>query len=291
MSLTSNPAATICPILVGYLMGNVANSSLVDARPALYIAGGIFILATIVLIFTNIPEPILDAIKEEEKVKKETAKQAEPTLSGALRFRHFVLGAIAIFIYVGVEVGIPNMANLYMTNDVKIAASAAGVLVGMYWFLMLIGRFVGGIIGGKVSSRAMLSTVAAIGMIFILLACICDPATTIAIPAFDADFNLISVDAPINILFLVLCGLCTSVMWGGIFNLAVEGLGKYTAVASGFFMVMVCGGGIIPLVQGGVADACGYLSSYWVLFAGLAYILYYALIGHKNVNKNISTEA
>lgn len=284
-------AATICPILVGYLMGNVANSSLVDARPALYIAGGIFILATIVLIFTNIPEPILDAIKEEEKVKKETAKQAEPTLSGALRFRHFVLGAIAIFIYVGVEVGIPNMANLYMTNDVKIAASAAGVLVGMYWFLMLIGRFVGGIIGGKVSSRAMLSTVAAIGMIFILLACICDPATTIAIPAFDADFNLISVDAPINILFLVLCGLCTSVMWGGIFNLAVEGLGKYTAVASGFFMVMVCGGGIIPLVQGGVADACGYLSSYWVLFAGLAYILYYALIGHKNVNKNISTEA
>ena len=284
-------AATICPILVGYLMGNVTNSSLVDARPALYIAGGIFILATIVLIFTNIPEPILDAIKEEEKVKKETAKQAEPTLSGALRFRHFVLGAIAIFIYVGVEVGIPNMANLYMTNDVKIAASAAGVLVGMYWFLMLIGRFVGGIIGGKVSSRAMLSTVAAIGMIFILLACICDPATTIAIPAFDADFNLISVDAPINILFLVLCGLCTSVMWGGIFNLAVEGLGKYTAVASGFFMVMVCGGGIIPLVQGGVADACGYLSSYWVLFAGLAYILYYALIGHKNVNKNISTEA
>ncbi|KAA6325341.1 L-fucose-proton symporter, partial [termite gut metagenome] len=92
---------------------------------------------------------------------------------------------------------------------------------------------------------------------------------------------------PINVMFIALCGLCTSVMWGGIFNLAVEGLGKYTAAASGFFMVMVCGGGIIPLIQGSVADSFGYLSSYWVMFAGLAYLLYYALIGCKNVNKNI----
>ena len=284
-------AATICPILVGYLMGDVANSSLVDARPALYIAGGIFLLATIVIIFTNIPEPILDAIKNEEITKHETAKQAEPTLSGALKFRHFVLGAVAIFIYVGVEVGIPNMANLYMTNDLKIVPAAAGVLVGMYWFLMLIGRLVGGAIGGKVSSKAMLSTVSAVGIIFLLLAIFSNPMNTIAIPAFDSDFNAVSVDAPINILFLVLCGLCTSVMWGGIFNLAVEGLGKFTAVASGFFMVMVCGGGVLPVIQGGVADAAGVLTSYWVPLIGLAYILFYALIGHKNVNKDLSAQA
>lgn len=284
-------AATICPILVGYLMGDVANSSLVDARPALYIAGGIFILATIVIIFTNIPEPILDAIKEEEVTKHETEKQAEPTLSGALKFRHFVLGAIAIFIYVGVEVGIPNMANLYMTNELSIVPAAAGVLVGMYWFLMLIGRLVGGAIGGKVSSKAMLSTVSAVGIIFLLLAITSDPLNTIAIPAFDSDFNAVSVDAPINILFLVLCGLCTSVMWGGIFNLAVEGLGKFTAVASGFFMVMVCGGGVLPVIQGGVADASDALTSYWVPLIGLAYILFYALVGSKNVNKDLSEKA
>ena len=79
-------------------------------------------------------------------------------------------------------------------------------------------------------------------------------------------------------------------MWGGIFNLAVEGLGKYTAAASGIFMVMVCGGGILPLIQGYVADISNYLSSYWVIIAGLAYMLFYALVGSKNVNKDIPVE-
>ena len=79
-------------------------------------------------------------------------------------------------------------------------------------------------------------------------------------------------------------------MWGGIYNLAVEGLGKYLAAASGLFMVMVCGGGIIPWIQANVADLAGYMASYWVIFAGLAYLLYYALIGSKNVNKDISVE-
>ena len=79
-------------------------------------------------------------------------------------------------------------------------------------------------------------------------------------------------------------------MWGTIFNLAVEGLGKYTPMGSGIFMVMVCGGGILPLIQGGVADFAGYLSSYWVVVAGLAYMLFYALVGSKNVNKDIPVE-
>ncbi|MFA5588548.1 MAG: hypothetical protein WC987_07250, partial [Mariniphaga sp.] len=75
--------------------------------------------------------------------------------------------------------------------------------------------------------------------------------------------------------------LCTSIMWGGIYNLAVEGLGKYLAAASGIFMVMVCGGGILPAIQGFVADAVGYMGSYWVIFIGLAYLLFYALAGSK----------
>ena len=72
--------------------------------------------------------------------------------------------------------------------------------------------------------------------------------------------------------------------------MAVEGLGKYLAAASGIFMVMVCGGGILPALQGWVADIAGYLPSYWVIVAGLAYLLFYALIGSKNVNTDISVE-
>ena len=85
----------------------------------------------------------------------------------------------------------------------------------------------------------------------------------------------------VGVLLFVACGLCTSVMWGATFNLAVEGLGKYTSIASGLFMVMVCGGGILPLLQGAVADAAGYIQSYWVLVAALAYTLWFALSGSK----------
>ena len=95
---------------------------------------------------------------------------------------------------------------------------------------------------------------------------------------------------PVSALFLVLCGLCTSVMWGGIFNLAVEGLGKYTAQASGIFMMMVVGGGVLPLIQQSISDSVGYMASYWLIIAALAYLLFYGLVGCKNVNKDIPVE-
>ena len=263
-------AATICPVLVGYLMGQVTQqTSLIDGRPALMIAMGIFALAYVVLLLSKLPEPILDALKNGEK-------KEEPALKGLFQFPHYVMGVIAIFLYVGIEVGIPNMANLYMTSTADkgglgMDATIAGSIVGAYWFLMMIGRLVGGAIGGKVSAKAMLSAVSTAALAFIVLG-IMMPSSTV---------EIMSYTIPLNVLFFVLCGLCTSVMWGGIFNLAAEGLGKYTALASGFFMVMVCGGGLLPLLQGAVADFAGYLNSYWVLFAALCYMLFYALVGSK----------
>lgn len=80
---------------------------------------------------------------------------------------------------------------------------------------------------------------------------------------------------------------------GGIFNLAVEGLGKYTEKGSGIFMALVCGGGILPLFQNAIVDITGgegYLTSYWLIVVALAYLLYYALVGCKNVNKDIPVQ-
>lgn len=277
--------ATIVPVLVGYLIGNAAQATIKDANPALFIAMGIFALAFIVLFFVNIPEPRLD------KVKPSTEKSKYSALS----FRHFILGAAAIFVYVGVEVGIPNIANLFMTEGLGkgglgIDTTTAGTVVGTYWFLMLIGRLVGASIGAKVSSKAMLSFASALGLIFVLLAVFLPTSTTVSMPVFQSDISFGMAQVPINIMLLILCGLCTSIMWGGIFNLAVEGLGKYTEAASGIFMIMVCGGGILPLIQGSVADSLGFLSSYWVVAIGLAFLLYYALVGSKNVNKDIPVE-
>lgn len=272
---------TLVPILVGVLVGDVLKASIPDVNPVLFIALGIFAMVGIVLYFVDIPEPHIT-----------TKAIAEKLAHSAWSFRHFILGAVAIFVYVGVEVGIPGTLNLFLAdpNAGGLAATTAGFVAGTYWFLMLIGRFVGASIGGKVSSKTMLIVASFVGMVFVLLAIFLPTSTTVSIPVFQSTTSGLSfgsASVPINAMFLVLCGLCTSVMWGGIFNLAVEGLGKYVAAASGIFMTMVVGGGILPLIQNYVADSATYMVSYWVPFLGLAYLFYYALIGSKNVNTDI----
>jgi len=278
--------ATIVPVLVGYLIGTIsAGTSIADANPALFLAMGIFALAFIVLFSMQIPEP--HAAQANVNAVKNT--------HSPMSFRHFILGAIAIFLYVGIEVGIPNIANLFMTggseaNGLGIDTTTAGSVVGTYWFLMFIGRLTGGSLGAKFSSKGMLTFVSALGILFVVLAILTPTTQVVNMPVFKSDISFGLAEVPMSIMFLVLCGLCTSVMWGGIFNLATEGLGKYTAAASGIFMAMVCGGGILPAIQGAVADVVGYVESYWVIVLALAFLLFYALVGSKNVNTDIKVD-
>ena len=278
--------ATIVPVLVGYLIGTIsAGTSIADANPALFLAMGIFALAFIVLFSLQIPEP--HAAQANVNAVRDT--------HSPMSFRHFILGAIAIFLYVGIEVGIPNIANLFMTgsseaNGLGIDTTTAGSVVGTYWFLMFIGRLTGGSLGAKFSSKGMLTFVSALGILFVVLAILTPTTQVVNMPVFKADISFGLAEVPMSIMFLVLCGLCTSVMWGGIFNLATEGLGKYTAAASGIFMAMVCGGGILPAIQGAVADVVGYVESYWVIVLALAFLLFYALVGSKNVNTDIKVD-
>ena len=265
-------SATIVPVLAGYLIGEVTDKTQVaDVNPALFTAMGIFALAFVIILCSYIPEPELEAAAAEGEQKKESTMES---IKGALSHKNLVFGVIAIFLYVGIEVGIPNVANLYMTSadGLGMAAGVAGSLVGAYWFLMLVGRLVGSVVGGKVSSKAMMVAVSSAAILFILLGIFLPKTLTM---------TLLEAQVPVAILFFVLCGLCTSVMWGAVFNLAVEGLGKYTSIASGLFMVMVCGGGLLPLLQGAVADFAGYINSYWVLVAALVYMLWFALVGSK----------
>lgn len=277
---------TLVPVLVGVFVADVTKANIKDVYPVMYIAMGVFAFAFIILALVQIPEPHMEVKKAIDNVKDKYS---------ALSFRHFVLGAIGIFVYVGVEVGIPGTLNLFLA-DKSIAgldATSAGFVTGTYWFLMLIGRFFGASIGGKVSSKSMLTVAAGLGLVLVLLAIFLPITTKVSMPVFQSINGSLSfgmMEVPINAMFLVLCGLCTSVMWGGIFNLAVEGLGKYVTTASGIFMTLVCGGGILPLLQNFLADSVGYMASYWVVFVGLAYLLYYAAIGSKNVNTNIPVE-
>lgn len=267
---------TIAPIFLGYLIGGQASTASVsDAAPAMLTAMLIFVVAFLVIFFTDIPEPHIETAEQREAAKQHKDKY------GPMSFRHFVLGAIAIFFYVGVEVGIPNTANLYMSNNPLVGPAIAGTVVGFYWLMMMCGRLLGGAIGGKVSSKAMLAAVS--GTAIVMLLCVMFfPETWVV--------SFKGVELPVSMIIMFLCGLMTSVMWGAIFNLAAEGLGKYTPAASGIFMALVCGGGILPFFQNMLADHVGYLLSYIVPIVGLLYILLYALWGSKNVNKDIPTE-
>jgi FHS family L-fucose permease-like MFS transporter len=270
---------TIAPILVGWLVGgSIENATVAKAAPVMIIAMAIFAIAFLVILFTNIPEPHMETAEEKAARLAGTAKK---DAHSPMSFRHFVLGAIAIFFYVCIEVGIPNTANIHFSSLPNVGPAIAGTFIGAYWFCMLIGRLIGSAIGGKVSSKAMLMCTSAVAILFLLLAMFIPESNTITIGK-----NTV----PLSLAFLTLCGLCTSVMWGSIFNLSTEGLGKYTAPASGIFMTLVCGGGIIPFLQNLLADKVGSIPSYWLLVACLCYLLFYALSGHKNVNKDIPVE-
>ena len=344
-------SATLTPFLVGVLIGALTpRSQLSDVDSLLWIAIGIFIAAFIIIYFVNIPEP------QDTAANKSVKFSHSPW-----NFRHTVLGVIGIFIYVGIEVGIPGTLMFYLSDQKSSgagilgdASTIAGAIVAIYWLLMLVGRFASSFISGKVSTRNQLLAVSGIGVILVVMAIFSSKETKIGVPGFIYDpvasttstlsqagmpdheiqgfianpteealapysssqiietkqgpvsktvvnestkepAEVISAlvnapGVPIAALFLVLCGLCTSVMWGGIFNLAVEGLGKYTAQASGIFMMMVVGGGVIPLVMQLIADAVGYMTSYWLMVGCLGYLFIYGLWGCINVNKDIPVD-
>lgn len=347
-------AGTLTPFVAGALIGTVTKkTSMSDVAPLLFIAMGVFLVAFLIISAVNIPEPA----SERKNVRYEHS---------ALSFRHLKLGIIAIFFYVGIEVGIPGVLLSFFADT---SAGGAGILVNgaliggafaaVYWLLMMIGRFLSTLISGKISTKTQITTVSLVAIVLVLCAIFIPKTTGINAPKFIynpdvktvgilvnngmdeaaaqayiqnpspeaiapyledlADsFNLKENDGsyiaevaekgldtviaekivasqetpkiPLSTIFLILCGICTSIMWGGIFNLSVEGLGKYTEQASGLFMTMVVGGGIMPLLQDFLSKGVGYLASYWLVVAMLAYILFYALAGSKNVNKDIPVE-
>ena len=273
----NSSAAVACYILMGKLIGDATKAKIADATPAFMIALCIFVVAFIVISFTKIEEP-------------EQAPVRVDLIRGAISHRNFALGALAIFLYMGIEVGVSNFVQQYLV-ETGIPSDTVGLLVAVYWFMMLIGRFAGAAIGNKVSSRAMVTTVSIATLCLVLFGMFFTNAGTVNFPGVNWNkLELIWQDIPVGIFAFLLVGLCTSVMWGAIFNMAVEGLGKYTAIASGIFMTMVCGGAVMTSIQALVADKYNYITSFWVVVFCAAYILYYALVGSRVTKREESED-
>ncbi len=257
--------ATLAPMILGMLIGtSMEEATVAKVAPAMLIAMALFAAAFVIVSLSKIPEPHMETA--EEKADRLSGKtNVVKDIVATLKFRHFTLGALAIFFYITIESGIPNMANLYMSEMEGVGPVVAGSVVAAYWFAMMIGRIFGGMIGGKVSSRAMITFLSLLGIVT-LLAMMFLPVQLVTV---------FGKTLPLSMCLLFVCGLATSVMWGGLFNLAAEGLGKYVPMGSGIFMACVVGGVCLPL-QGMLAGKVGYLNSYWFTIALFAYVFVYA---------------
>lgn len=287
-----NSSAGIAVIIImGSLMGDVATAKISDATPCLFIAIAIFVIAFLVIMKTRIDEP-QQVAKEEKKKDKYSAWS----------FRHFVLGALAICCYGSLEVGPTTYILQYLTAPVEapegvvpgmgMDASYASTLGALYIGMMLIGRLVGVSVLGKVSNKASMIFVSVLALVFTAAGIMLPTDILVSVPGINlSNLNIVWGEIPIGILSFLCIGLCASVMWGGIFSLATEGLGKYTAMASGIFMTMVAGFAVTIGLQGLMADLTNnYILSFIVPLLAGVYIFYYSVWGHKNVNTDIPVD-
>ena len=255
------------PLILGFLIGNeVAKANVLNALPVQLAALVIFVLGAIVILRARIPEPHLEP----------NAPSPWENIFACFRFRHFALGALAMFLFEPVECGICNMVYLYLTKEGSAAYAGAvvgGAMISVYCALMMFARFGAGLLGKRVSPRTMIAA-ASVFCIALLIAAANVPFVMVAIPQT-------AVSVPLSAILMTACGLGISVMFGGIFNLATEGLGQLVPVATGITMSLVSGGALLAAV-GYVTDRFGILSSCYIFTAVLAYILFYSLIGSKS---------
>ena len=254
------------PLILGFLIGNeVSKANVLDALPVQIAALVFFLFGFVVIMRADIPEPHMEP----------DAASPWRDVAAAFRFRHFALGALAMFLFEPVECGICNMVNLYLTAEGTPAYAGAvvgGAMVSAYCALMMVGRFGAGVLGNRFSPRTMLA-VSTTFCIVLLAAAALVPFVKVAVP-------FASVSLPLSAILMTLCGLGIAVMFGSIFNLATEGLGRLVPVASGITMSLVSGGALLAVV-GLVTDRFGILSSCWVFAVFLAYILFFAAAGSR----------
>jgi FHS family L-fucose permease-like MFS transporter len=252
---------TIAPLVAGaYILTDPAKiaskASIADTVrvPYMLIAAGLLLLGLAVA-FMHLP-----AIAATQSFRP--AKEGDPILSRSIwGYRHTVLGAVGIFLYVGVEVGLASIAVNYFKNQGVDSAKTASFLVSLYWFGALVGRLLGSWVLTKIKSGRLLG------------------GFGIAAAAFLA-VSMVS-NGQVAIWTLVLCGFFNSIMFPNIFALGIAGLGPMTSKGSGLIMTAVVGGAVIPFLIGAAADKVGIQHAFVIPIFCYLFIAYYGLWGSK----------
>lgn len=241
---------TLGPILVAHVI--FAGKSGLDIELSSLYIPFLVLMVLVAILIGALTQVNLPTIASAEK------KEGEVLEKSVWSFSHLTLGVIALFMYVGVEVAVGNNINLYAMKSAGYSSTDAAQLATIYWGLMLVGRL-GGSFLNKVSANTQLIIASSGAGVLVLVGMLTN-----------------------NPWVFIGAGLFHSIMWGAIFALAIEKLGKYTSAGSGALMMGVVGGAVLPLMQSAMADTLGDWQWTWIIvILGEAYLLYYALAGYK----------
>jgi len=249
---------TVAPIIGSILIFSATAEFATKAQEAESVIVPYFGLAialiALALIFTRISLPTPN-LEEETQVGTEQ--------SSLMEFRHLVLGAVAIFMYVGAEVSIGSFLVNYfgLENIAGMPESEAAHYIAYYWGGAMVGRFAGAILMQKIAAGKLLAFNSVVSAALIALS--------------------IASEGSVAMYSILLVGLCNSIMFPTIFSLALKGLGVNTSRGSGLLCLAIVGGAIVPVMQGGLADSIGLQVSFVLPLVCYLYIAYYGLIGSK----------
>jgi FHS family L-fucose permease-like MFS transporter len=298
---------TIAPVIGGYLIFSFFGGENVLGADALRIPylglSVMFLLLATLIWFTKLP-----VFTQDEEIIKG---------AGALKYRHLVLGMIAIFMYVGGEVTIGSLlVNFFGLPEIAgLDETEASTFLSFYWGGAMIGRFLGAISLSNIDPKKKFGTMALTAaasfvviygvvylntgisltevapyLLFIVLNLLAfrlgnsKPARTLAIFAGLIMILLLAViltTGKVAFWCVIAIGLFNSIMWSNVFTLAIDGLGKYTSQASSLLVMMILGGALVPLLQGALADSIGVQLSFALPIICYAYLMYYGLKGYK----------
>ena len=302
----NNLGTTIGPLIVSFaIFGSSASSdtnmSIESVKIPYLILGAAFLLVAVFLKFSSLPD--------KPQAIVESDSEAASTKSSALKYPQLVLGMIAIFVYVGVEVSTASNLPAYMEKNLGFLTKDIAPYISLYWASLMIGRWTGAVeaFTDKMSVQQILRFIApylAFG-VFLLVNAIAKHDLTpfyvyalIILVLIAADmaskgnparmlliFSALGIvallvgmttDGMISVYAFTSVGLFCSTLWPCIFTLAVSGLGKHTSQGSSFLIMMIMGGGFVSLLQGYVADETTIQTSYIVGVLCFAYLVFYA---------------
>jgi MFS transporter, FHS family, L-fucose permease len=235
----------------------------------------ILVLLGLLLRFAHLPEIDTDA-------EDEASSESNISKTSVWQFPHLILGVIAFFFYVGVEVIAADTIIRY-GQSLGIDMSSAKYFTSLTLLFMIVGYLLGIIFIPKyIKQVTALRICTILGVTFTLAAIVFPSNLNLTVPFIDiVTFAKLKLVLPLTVLFVAFMGLANSLMWPALWPITINGLGRFTKTASAMIIMAIAGGAILPLLYGKLADIYSTQSAYWICIPGYLVIMYYAFRGYK----------